>query len=723
MYTKIASLSLNEEKKSNYASKIFLAEPSPVQENLAGRLFILLEVEAKKNDAKKIIDFIISDINDNYYQNEKIKLREKIDTLKIENIFETVLVKTNKNLIDFLAQERIALSSRSINATIGIIYDHWLHFSNIGKNQALLLYKEEGESEYRMINIEKTQEDKSGEESDSLSFKKLFSSIVSGEMPAKSYFLFANETLSQYLFNKELIEITTKLNPNSAAEQIKNTLARINSFVPFLGIIIKNNLYKPEEEHVDDHHLRHVLHQEEKSYHQNNGHQAINGLRDTQEKTQEILSAGEVVSSKKIGGACKKALRSINIFRWLYLLLKLIFKKRREKTLNTSPSLEKEAYISQNAPRKGRRKAIIYIFILLALIFAASLFWQKNRVEKVAQEETSQSLEESIKQKESQIDSYLLYNNEEPAKVILNELKEIFAGLNDENKAQIADFNSLYKKYEELEARLMHVTKVDNLKELINFNHLNETSQPDSLEVSFVGAERKIYAANSQDKTIYKINAEQKLTSIINSEGVKESLKYSLLDKDGNIHYLDKGQLVNLDIKSDKLNYTNFQAGDNKEIIDIGLYNGRLYALDKSSSQIYRYSAGATGFEKGEARIKDKLDLNGLKSMAVDIYGAKSYIYLLKETGEVIKLYDGLQENFKLDTVEPVLNSAEKILVRSNLYILDKNNKRLVVFDSNGKFIKQYQSDNLNNLKDAAVDEKNKRAYLLNGGSVYELEL
>jgi len=155
MYNKIAQIILNS-GKTNGVNDVFIAQPDALKENLAGKIFIIGEIDGKKNEGRKVLDFIISDLNDNYYNDEKILLRDKIEGLKIENIFEAALAKTNKNLGEFLAQHKIKINTSTTNITLGVVYENKLHFSGFGKNRALLIYRR-GDG-YEIINVEANAE-------------------------------------------------------------------------------------------------------------------------------------------------------------------------------------------------------------------------------------------------------------------------------------------------------------------------------------------------------------------------------------------------------------------------------------------------------------------------------------------------------------------------------------------------------------------------------------
>ncbi|PIT95183.1 hypothetical protein COT98_00800 [Candidatus Falkowbacteria bacterium CG10_big_fil_rev_8_21_14_0_10_39_9] len=711
MYTKIAPITINTEKKANGAAKIFIAEPDPAREQLAGKLFILIEVEAKKSDANKIIDFVVSDINTNYYQNEKLMLREKIEALKIENIFETVLVKTNKNLIDFLSKEKIALSPKSINATIGIIFDNELHFSNIGTNQALLLYKEDTDSKYKMINVERNDDTKNLG-GDNINFKKLFSSIISGEMPTKSYFIFANESLSEYLFNQELIEIITKLAPLGAAEQIKNTLFKINSFIPFLGIIIKNNLHHEEPESIEDY--RQV---EAARSNANHRYEApTSNLTTTAEKTEQILSPVSVVNTKKVGGFCWRVIKKINPFRLRGKLWRLIFKPK-DKTANIQTvALNKDTLALETPKRPSKTKKILLIILTITLLaFLTNLIYQKTKTKKTEQAQISKSYEDVIKQKENQFESYWLYSDEKSAKGVLEELKTYLDSIPEDKEGQINGYSELLAKYNEQVARSQHITQIEQLKTIADFSIIGGDLSIEN--ITMIGD--KIYASDSSKKAIYRLNTKDNVSAVISSDQIKSYLRCPTISKNGSIYYLDENQVVVLNPQDEKLTINKLATTSSQNLIGLYNYTDKLYTLDKAKNQLYRYVLTNNEYPTAEPRLKSKLDASDINSFTIDDAGNA---YFLKSSGVVQKFY-GTEQKFTLDTVDPTLSNPTIIKVLSDIYILDPANKRLAIFDKDGKAKKQYKSEQFTDLKDFVVNEKTKRAYMLTDNLILELPL
>ncbi|MCK4554083.1 hypothetical protein KAU19_03910 [Candidatus Parcubacteria bacterium] len=339
MHYKIAQLVLTPKRKADTISEVFVAQPDANKEALAGKLFSLIEIKSKKSDGLKIINFLIDNLNHNYYQNEKIILREKISTLKVEHIFESALAKTNKNFSEFLQNEKIKLDPKLINITVGVIYKNCLHFSNIGKNKALLIYpapkhcenqfvdeskKRRGvyrdkpanqqsvnkalalpacadrrsrRDKYKIVDV--TQQAETNSYRKQFSLTKLFTNVISGTIPRSGYFIFTNETLPEYLSSKQLINIITTLPPASAVEQIKNMLAKINAYVSFLGIIVENTTGFEKIE----------LSQKIPT---SSTQASFDSLNTTEETTEKLLTPSGIVKSQKWSAVPGKLFAKIN---------------------------------------------------------------------------------------------------------------------------------------------------------------------------------------------------------------------------------------------------------------------------------------------------------------------------------------------------------------------------------------------------------------------------
>lgn len=760
MNYKIAQFILTPPQKNRSTLEIYVAQPDANKEALAGKLFALIEIESIKAENLKIINFLINTLNHDYYQGEKMILRERVSSIKIEHIFESALAKTNKKLSEFLQTEKIRLNPNILNITIGVIYNDSLHFSNLGKNKAILIYKNKTEeaAKYKLADI---SEQAGGEAKKPINPAKLFSNVVSGQLPSHGYFLFANETLTEYLSTKQLTSIITTLPPTGAAEQIKNVLEKINIYVPFMGIIVKNTTGLEAAEIKI------------KAPAQSSTRASIENLLTTEEKTEELLTPSGLINARKwlphldkffsrfgSGRAQKSAASAIALkdkifakkkpswlsFAKIFDLLKKLLsdiiglfvfiykivtdKKAMADLLNRTIFAFKNGWASaKNALAKffiwhknlsKINKALFSAFVICLIIFAANIGWQIIENKKVEDQLAISDLVSVIEQKQNQIDASLLYSNEEGAKKIIEEARGLLAELPQKTQEQKDQYERLSAKLRVQTEKISRVVKLEPT-ELANFSNLNANAKPNNIILS----SGKIYAADAAQSAIYNIDPANKMitTVSLNSQNVS-SLTFPSLDKDNNIYYLDAGRLIAIEAKTEKVSTLNinYPAGvSDSNVADIKQYNNRFYLTDKQNGQIYR-------FNKDEEKISgaaDWLNANGdfADVASMDIDGS---IYLLKKTGQILKYTKGSAEDFFLPGVEPAITQAVRISAAAEqnyIYILEPQNKRVVVFSKDGKFVNQYVIEKFNDLKDFQVDEKNKTMYFLNGVSVFSAEM
>jgi len=749
MYNKISSIILNS-GKANGLSDVFIAQPDSLKENLAGKIFIIAEIGGKKAEGRKIFDFLISCLNDTYYNDEKILLRDKIEGLKIENIFEAAISKTNKNLEEFLVEEKIKLNPSTTNLTIGVIYENKLYFSGFGKNRALLIYRH-GE-QYEIINVEANAADVNTvrEPSDHAVFKtpSLFSSVISGEIPTGSYFVFASEALLEYVSSKDLINIITKLPPIVASEQIKNILAKINSFIPFLGIIIKNTVG------IDNQEVREEVEENLTA------HSSISSLNYTEQKTERMLAPAGLISFSKIYKGARQIIKnlrpapkslpkkvyrseeddktsgpaidmgkvkSLNIARSdSFLIKEKIFFKKKPSAIGQwfkgvilgiptllSPRLWSGFNLNLRGWLGGLNSKNRLLFIALAavvLIFLASLgisTWTKKIQ---AAKNNYNNLVATISEKQSSIDSLLLYGNEEGAKTALIDARALLSYLPKEKKDQAATYTDLENKLNVLADKIQKVVRIDTTEKVNDLSGLQITN--------IVWADGKIFAAGG--KMIYGIIPQSSSSTRFEVIGA-ENLSNPQFDRKSIIYYWDNNRLAQLNLKNNKTSETPVTSALNADgLTSYKVFASSLYIIAKNKNQIYRFSLGKDGYATKTDWLKGAADL----SQASDLYIDGS-IYVLNSDGKVAKFYLNKPVDYGASAPSPIMSAANKIIVGAKyVYVFEAASKRLVVLAiKDGHLMNQYQLNSLTQPKDFAVDENNKLAYFLDGEAVYRITL
>jgi CRISPR/Cas system-associated protein endoribonuclease Cas2 len=753
MYNKISSIILNSGKANGF-SDVFVAQPDSLKESLAGKIFIIAEIGGKKTDGRKIFDFLISSLNDTYYNDEKILLRDKIEGLKIENIFEAAISKTNKNLVELLATEKIKLNTAATNITIGVIYENKLYFSGFGKNRALLIYRH-GE-QYEVINVEANAAEVSQpvmESGDKASFKtpSIFSSVISGEIPTGSYFVFTSEALPEYVSGKDMISIITKLPPIVAAEQIKNILAKINSFIPFLGVIIKNTVGTDNQEMRDE--VEENL----------TAHSSISSLNYTEQKTERMLEPAGLISLSKIYKGAQRIVKnmqpkqtalpkkvyrsdddkpvkvlsipaidlgkvkSLNIARADSFLLreKISFKKKpsefgsklKQIILNLPQIFNFKSsssfYSRTGSWFSGLNKKNRLLFVVLAavvIVFFVSIGTTNFVRKQQAATNNYNNLVATIEEKQSQIDNYLSYGNEDGAKSLLIEAQTLLSYLPKDKKDQLA-------VYSRLENNLN--TRADKLQKVVRVASADKTNDLSGLQVTnIVFASGKLYAASA--KIIYGIIPQSSSSDHFAVAGASNLIKPQF-DSKGVIYYWDNNRIIKFDLKTTQSSAINVSAELSAEAVNgYKIFNNKLYILASDKNQIYSSVADKNGYSVKTDWLKETADLSKASDLAIN-----GNIFVLKADGSVSDFRSSKSVSYSAGAISPVMTSANKIIVGTKyVYIFEASSKRLVVLAlADGHLMNQYQVGSLAQPKDFAIDEANKTAYFLDSDMVYRITL
>lgn len=744
MQYKISSIILNAGKHQTGSREVFISQPDALKENIAGKLFFLAEIDGKKADTKKVIDFIISNLEDFYYNDEKLFLQDKIEGLSLDNIFEAALAKLNKALLDFLAADRIRLQPEDTSFILGVIFEDKLLFSSFGRNKSFLIFKRQ--EDFELINVETSATDSNEKLDDAnATGPKFFSSVISGEIPPSAYFIFCNEALPEYLSNKDLINIVTKLPPMVAAEQIKSTLAKLNSYVPFLGIIIKNTIGSSDreiKEDVDDDHYR-------------SAHNSISHLNSTEKRTEQMLAPTGLFNWKKFSKIWKKVNSGVRPSIQLKSLTsnKSLPSLSRQTTLSAAKMIKEKISFSRGHsklrsalsvigatlfnlfnPRfwknfykqtlswiknlnSRHRLLFISLFLVSVILVSSIIITNANNRKQAALAFFNESIS-TLEEKKSMIDSYLLYNNEDGAKVLIGESIMALNELKVEGEAQINLRDSLLSSIEKQRDQVQKLTKIDNPELIANFKDYNPAAETRNLVIF----DNLAYVADPAGKAIYSLDLNNKeKDSILLNEQIDALNKPVVFDS--TIYYLDNNKLISVDPQSGKdasIVLNGVGADDNIESFQFYDISGKpLYLLMPDANQIYKLTTQGSAYGAKTAWMQEGISLSGALDIAVS-----SDIYVLRDGGKIDKYKRGAAQDFSLQALDPALNSASLFkLLDSKIVILDKSSKRLVIFNLDGSLIHQYQLPGLNNIKDFSFSADGKTAYILNDDAIYQFKL
>lgn len=747
MSYKLAQLSLASTQNNASIGEIFVAQTDLNKEALLGKLFIIAENHSRESVDLKLISFLLTELNKNYYQNDKAIMRERLKSITIEQVFESCLTKTNKALHDQLTSKKLEINLHSLNITIGVIHESEVYFSGIGKHRLFLIYKNKKNSEQE-FNIKEisNREDYSLE----INYNKIFSSLQNGAVPLQGYLFFTNEALPEYIGSKSLLDIITTLPPLGAMEQIKNKLEQVNAFVPFYAILIKNTDGVVSSEPTQ----RKTSNESSKS---------IASLRTTEAQTEKLLTptglidfknwffrgklalsfsksqsnrlimASRTVIKEKMPVRKRLGLMAIsNLSNKLKListgLLGLAFSLaanakhlfKRETLLSLGQKSAEQSLNLAMTPAnwfgKLNKKHKIYISISIICLglFFGNLYFMNYRNKIRLSTEFYTTTTAQIEQKENQIESNLIPKNYEGAKQLAVEARGLVNQLPKNSKPD-ARLDGLLVRLSDLEKRIRKETEAET-KELVNLALSNSNAQPQNLALY----KNKLFLGDTANKQIYQVDITSKVVNAYNkSLDQVDNLSSAALET-GLLYFWNNGQIFiyNLD-KLEGKNYPVIGFSQTDANIRIGIFAERAYLTSPSDRQIYRLNYTGGQFVKPLMWLKAEADVSSIKEFYLD-----GNAYLLGSDNRINKFVRGNNVNWTLSGVEPNLKTISSITTGDKyVYLADPDNKRIVVLDNNGKIQRQLKNDLLTNVSKMVADEKNNIVYVLNDKTIYSVSL
>ncbi|MCK4520481.1 hypothetical protein KAT95_01265 [Candidatus Parcubacteria bacterium] len=141
------------------------------------------------------------------------------------------------------------------------------------------------------------------------------------------------------------------------------------------------------------------------------------------------------------------------------------------------------------------------------------------------------------------------------------------------------------------------------------------------------------------------------------------------------------------------------------------IYRSKVYSLNPAAGEIIK---------QGKIWGKSEKLINA-RAMAID-----GSIWIINKDNKIDRYYAGKwQETLELN-IFPDIEKLEKIHTSpalSYIYLLEPEEKRVIIINKTGDIIKQFFSEKFDNLKDFIVSENGKTIWLLNSSKVYQINL
>ncbi len=158
------------------------------------------------------------------------------------------------------------------------------------------------------------------------------------------------------------------------------------------------------------------------------------------------------------------------------------------------------------------------------------------------------------------------------------------------------------------------------------------------------------------------------------------------------------------------------------QVIDMGMFAGNIYVV--SDSGVWRQQKMDSGYGTRQAWLAstEKTDvLTGVQNMAID-----GFIWMIKDDGQILKYVRGVKENIGISGLDLAFGKRLNIYTNDEdekLYVLDSDNKRVVVLKKTGEYESQYLWEGMADSTGLVVDEKSGKIYLVGGSKIWSVSL
>ena len=636
--------------------------------NGGGRIFINLEIQNNPIDAEAIGEVIFDSMRKAFYADLDKDAYGR---------FEDAVKAVNKSLAQVKAENATSYIG-NLNVLIAAIKDDGLYLTQCGEAEAYLIRKR------LCTNVSEGLQDEQSTE--------VFTNIASGTIEPGDMVLLSSTRLYRYISKNDLARVASGKNLVASLGELKEYLSgEVLSKIGVVGVSFAPTA--PELSPTEKVHISTHLEKEEVVY---SGMQKAGSSSRIGNRSVKVLKDSVVKLTSAISGLRKKMM--------------VRGERQIRAEMNNSGSIA-----GFKLPSNWDRNQVMVSTVAIVILLFGVIWWIRG---KALEQQTISKYAQTLTQVQDEIASAETtgqYNKDQAGQMLAHAQQQALDVLNSGYNRQKA--NELLQQIQDTRAKLDGVfhpqttVLVDLSQKRQNVSALGLLSEKGTLFAFEYNALYPIIADKLQD-----------VFTIDDNETVISGTPY---DDQGSVLFFTKSGKV-IEYKDGRVSFVDTtDAGFHKGIQAVG-YSNKLYILDPSQNQIWRYTRRRDKFD-GAAPYNVDGDLKNAVAMTID-----GSVYILNKDGTVTKLFGGSKVDFsvKKQPVNPPTNPTKIFtqLDMSNIYIVEPSTKRVFVYTKDEKdnamaYVNQYVFDDIPDIRDIYVDKDTNTMYLLDGTKVYKVTM
>lgn len=722
------SLLIYDPNRSPMAVNVWISRPSVTEEQALGKLVVIASLENNDRLHLDVINLIQEELRNSYYQS--------IDS-KPDRAFEHALQQVNRRL-HLVITDGVASWVETASILIAVTWRDQCILSSVGNMPALLL------RHGRMHDLLDVNT------STPVNPVRMFSQIVSGQLQSEDQLLMATPSLLDFFSMEKLRRTMSDGSPSAAVHQWETTLLGIEQQAAIGAVILK---VQAEEQVITPIGRPEV----QSTLYQSAPQASMERLIAKEQSTQELLSpslwpavrdiasqfghglqsfgrrlirkpprrvipastSGLTIPKPPSASAVRNTLRSSSTALWSGIV-RVISAFRRSNSgvprtpepASIAPTLRPQRLSLNSAVRwfqhlNQRQQLFLGATVILLLVLAVAVI-PRHQSPRTTANTPSVSIEDHI----AQARAALLYGGEATAQEHLASAQTAVQALPHRTTKEKDAQQGYQKQLDELVTQLAHHTVITSPTIIAQLNVVAPNAQPQQLYF----LSNHLIATDPTTSTVVNVTLGKDAapTIIPQTQDIGKPQTGTVSTATTVTFATDRLGYIDLDVT--KNTWKQLDAtwpASEPRVQAITAYQNRVYALDAGHSTIVRFAHSATSLGTGALWLKEAASLGSARSIAVD-----GSVYILQPNNTVEEYANGRKGTFTVPTVTPALGDLTRMwtdVTSTSIYLLDQSKNRIVVISKSGKLIDQYTSPSWTALRDFAINEKTKTAYVLNG--------
>lgn len=641
----------------------------------SGQVFINLEVQNNQVDAEEIGRIIFETMQSRFFEDVERDPYER---------FEVALRAVNDALND-LKSEKSSGYIGNLNIVVAAIVGDVLYLTQSGDSEAYLIRKK-----YVSV-VSEGLSDEGGESLD------VFGSIASGKIESGDFVLFSSTRLLRYVSKTDLAKCVNRKSIMESLNELREViLTEILGRVGLTGIMFD----APTTEELEE--LQFEPDSANKSLLESYASETV---KEKESLTGRFFTAVKGWKGRKKGS---KALESRD---------ETIFSPDEEGMGSVGGRLRglKEGIFSRGF---GKDK-ILALLILVIVILFVGIWIAKDNMATRGEIEKLDKILLTVQDKVTEAETKSSYDKEK-AKEILDQA--YLDALSVLNSGYYREKAKLYlMQIESARDKIDNVQRIEDPKVFIDLT--TKRSDVNALGFAKVKEKKYVYEYNALYEIV--LNQVQDPVTIDDKETIIAATGF---DERGSVVFMTKsGKLI--EYRGGIVSYMDTEDGTFRKGVAITSWGTRVYILDPSSNQLWRYGYKGTRekFGAAEPYLSEEIDLSKTQGVAID-----SNVYLLSTNGDITKYYAGSSVKFYINN-PPFNNFKDPRVIYTNdqlndIYVVDSKENRIFVYGKDPRtgnldYKTQYLLPTAVEIRDVYVDADARKLYVLTPTKILEVEL